>query len=415
MTYGGINDTVGRYIPRMGSTTPIPMVEVFASALRLGLTSFGGPAAHIGYFRHEYVERRRWLDDAEYGDLVALSQSLPGPASSQLGIAIGTRRAGPLGGIVAWLGFTAPSVVALLVFASLTSTAEVAGAGWVHGLGLAAVAVVAHAVWTMAGRLAPDGPRRAVALVAALVAVAVPTAVTQVGIIVAGGLIGRFVLAPPHGSPPVADDPTARRVPRPLAIGALVTFVALLVGMPLLRALGIGELDLVDAFYRTGALVFGGGHVVLPLLQTSVVDPGWVTQDRFLAGYGAAQAVPGPLFSFAAYLGAVSTSPPGGVAGGLVATVAIFLPSFLLVFGVLPLWDRLRAAAGARAFLAGTNAAVVGLLAAALYAPIWTTAVRVPADALLAGAGLLLLASGRVHPIVVVGLSVAVSEAIARL
>ena len=387
--------------------------EVFASALRLGLTSFGGPAAHIGYFRHEYVERRRWLDDAAFGDFVALSQSLPGPATSQLGIAIGTRRAGPLGGVVAWLGFTAPSVVALVAFAYLTTSADVATAGWVHGLGLAAVAVVAHAVWTMAGRLAPDGPRRAVALVAALVAVAIPTALTQVGIIVAGGIVGRFLLAPSVDEPLHLESDVARSVPRPLAIASLIAFVALLIGLPLLRALGVGGLDLVDAFYRSGALVFGGGHVVLPLLQTSVVDPGRVTQDRFLAGYGAAQAVPGPLFSFAAYLGTVSTSPPGGVPGAVLATAAIFLPSFLLVFGVLPLWDRLRAATGARAVLAGTNAAVVGLLAAALYAPIWTTAIREPADALVAGGGLLLLATGRVPPIAVVGLSVLGGVAIA--
>lgn len=375
--------------------------EVFRVALRLGLTSFGGPVAHLGYFRREYVERRGWLDEHAYGDLVALCQALPGPASSQLGIAIGTRRAGMAGGLAAWLGFTLPSAVVLVLLGLFAVGADPANAGWVHGLKLAAVAVVAHALVGMARTLTPDRPRLLVALVACLVALLWVTPLAQPAIIVGGGLVGWSLLtAPPiRGGIPGAS-PLSRRV----GLLCLATFGVLLIGLPVANsAMHDQSVALFDAFYRAGALVFGGGHVVLPLLHATVVDPGWVSEDAFLAGYGATQAVPGPLFSFAGYLGAVSSVPPAGVSGGAIALAAIFLPSFLLVFGALPHWDRLRAWEGARRALTGTNAAVVGLLAAALWNPVWVSAVTGPLDALAVGLGLGALMTGRVPPIVVVG------------
>lgn len=377
--------------------------QVFGVALRLGLTSFGGPIAHLGYFRREYVERRRWLDEAGFADLVALCQALPGPASSQLGIAIGTRRAGLLGGLAAWLGFTLPSAVALVAFGLATRGLDLSGAGWVHGLKLAAVAVVAQAVWAMARALTPDWPRRLLAGVAAVVALGWPTPFTQVALIVAGGIVGWL------GFPPVlagAATATRSRVSRRAGVASLGLFVAFLVVLPLARVLVPSQaLAMADAFYRAGALVFGGGHVVLPLLDAAVVAPGWVSRDAFLAGYGAAQAVPGPLFTVAAYLGTVSALPPNGVVGAALALGAIFLPSFLLVFGVLPFWEAVRSATGFRRALAGTNAAVVGILLAALIDPVGSSAIEAPADGLVALVGLGLLATGRVPPIVVVTLS----------
>jgi chromate transporter len=376
--------------------------EVLSASLGLGLTSFGGPIAHVGYFRREYVTCRGWLDESSFADLVALSQLLPGPASSQLGIAIGTRRAGPLGGILAWLGFTLPSAIALTSFGLLTATTDLSSAGWIHGLKLAAVAVVAQAVWAMAGSLTPDWSRRALALVAAGVALAWATPFSQVAIIAAGAAIGRFWLAaPPVPATGSEPSPVSRRV----GVACLALFVALLLGLPILRAADGQSVALFDSFYRAGSLVFGGGHVVLPLLHATVVDPGWVSDDRFLAGYGAAQAVPGPLFTFAAYLGTVSGPPPNGVPGAVIALVGIFLPSFLLIFGTLPFWDPLRRSVGFRRALAGTNAAVVGILLAALYTPVWTGAVSAPIDVAVAAAGLALLLSGRVPPIAVVALS----------
>jgi chromate transporter len=386
-------------------------LEVFGAALRLGLTSFGGPVAHIGYFRREYVTRRGWLTETAFGDFVALAQLLPGPASSQLGIAIGTKRAGMLGGLAAWLGFTLPSAIALMLFGILAATTDLAGAGWVHGLKLAAVAVVAQAVWSMAGSLAPDWPRRAVALVAAFVALAWATPFSQVAIIAGGAIVGRLLLAPP---PPTVTSPEPTSISRRTGVLALGLFAALLIGLPLLRGAG-QPVALFDAFYRSGALVFGGGHVVLPLLHATVVEPGWVTDGQFLAGYGAAQAIPGPLFTFAAYLGAVAGPAPNGVPGAAIATVAIFLPSFLLIFGALPFWDRLRASVGVRRALTGTNAAVVGILLAALYTPIWTSAIAGPADVVVAAGGLLLLLSGRVPPMVVVGLCALAGQALTVL
>ena len=379
------------------------MREVFAAALRLGLTSFGGPIAHLGYFRRDYVERRRWLDEASFADLVALCQSLPGPASSQLGIAIGTRRAGPLGGIAAWLGFTLPSAIILVLFARLTGSLDLSGVGWVHGLKIAAVAVVFQAVLAMARTLTPDWSRRAIAAIAAAVALTWASPYADVAIIVSGAVVGLVLLAAPAVREEVADpSPVSRRV----GIGALATFLILLVGLPLVRIAGpAGPLALFDTFYRAGALVFGGGHVVLPLLHGTVVDPGWVGNDRFLTGYGAAQAVPGPLFTFAAYLGADATISPNWWAGAAIALVAIFLPSFLLIFGTLPFWDLLRRSSRWRRALVGTNAAVVGILLAALYSPIWTSAIGGPLDVAVALAAVALLVLGRAPPIVVVVLA----------
>jgi chromate transporter len=385
---------------------------VLAASLRLGLTSFGGPIAHIGYFRREYVERRGWLDEPSFGDLVALTQALPGPASSQLGIAIGTRRAGIIGGFVAWLGFTLPSAIALTLLGLFAASTDLSGAGWIHGLKLAAVAVVAQAVWLMAQRLAPDWPRRAMAVVAAAVALAWATPFSQVAIIAGGAAIGRLVLAPPEAP---ASGPEPSPVPRRFGVACLVAFVVLLLGLPLARAADGQPIALFDAFYRSGALVFGGGHVVLPLLDASVVRPGWVTESQFLAGYGAAQAVPGPLFTFSAYLGAVSGPWPNGVAGATIALTGIFLPSFLLVFGALPFWDWLRASVGFRRALNGVNAAVVGLLLAALYTPVWTGAITAPVDVAVAATGLGALLTGRVPPIVVVALSALAGQVLAGL
>ncbi len=386
-------------------------IEVFAAALRLGLTSFGGPVAHLGYFRGEYVTRRRWLDETAFGDLVALAQLLPGPASSQLGIAIGTRRAGMVGGLAAWFGFTLPSAIALTLFGLVATSVDLAGAGWVHGLKLAAVAVVAQAVWAMAGSLAPDWPRRIVALIAAGVAVFWATPFSQVAIIAGGAIVGRLLLVPPAAT---VTGPEPSPISRRVGVGALALGAGLLLGLPVLRSAGGGQpVALFDAFYRSGALVFGGGHVVLPLLHATVVEPGWVTDGQFLAGYGAAQAVPGPLFTFAAFLGTVVGPAPNGVPGAVIATVAIFLPSFLLIFGALPFWDRLRASVGVRRALTGTNAAVVGILLAALYTPIWTSAIAAPADVVVAAGGLGLLLTGRVPPIAVVGLCALAGQVLA--
>jgi chromate transporter len=395
-----------------GSHRASSLREVFAAALGLGLTSFGGPVAHLGYFRREYVTRRGWLDETAFGDLVSLCQSLPGPASSQLGIAIGTRRAGMLGGLVAWLGFTLPSAILLTLFGLLTASADLSAAGWVHGLKLAAVAIVAGAVWAMARTLTPDWPRRIVAIAAAVVALVWTTPFSQVAIIAAGAVIGRIALAPPA---PTSTSPEPSPVSRRAGVVALSLFVVLLLGLPILRAAGGQPIALFDGFYRSGALVFGGGHVVLPLLHATVVDPGWVTDDRFVAGYGAAQAVPGPLFTFSAYLGAVSGPPPNGVVGAVIALVAIFLPSFLLIFGALPFWDWLRGSLGFRRAMTGTNAAVVGILLAALYTPVWTSAIDAPIDALVAAAALAVLLTGRVPPVAIVALCALAGQLLAGI
>ena len=365
-------------------------LEVLRVATRLGLTSFGGPVAHLGYFHEEYVVRRKWLDAAAYADLVALCQFLPGPASSQVGIAVGITRAGLLGGLAAWVGFTLPSAAAMIAFAYGLRALDVADAGWLHGLKVAAVAVVALAVWGMARSLAPDRLRATIAILSAVFALLWPTALGQVLIIAAAGVVGSRLL-------PATAAAATTRGPMPVGrrLGGimLALFFALLLALPIARQLVESHaLAVFDSFFRAGSLVFGGGHVVLPLLQAEVVPPGWVTSEQFVAGYGAAQAVPGPLFTFAAYLGAVMGPWPNGIAGAVVALVAVFLPSFFLIVGALPFWDTLRARAGVQAALRGINAAVVGLLLAALYQPVWTSAIRGPADVGLALAAFGLLA-----------------------
>jgi len=371
---------------------PGSALEVFWVFLRLGLTSFGGPVAHIGYYRAELVVRRRWLDEATFADLVALCQFMPGPASSQTGMSIGLLRAGPAGMLAAWVGFTLPSAVAMTLFAyGVTALGDVSQAAWLKGLKLVAVAVVAQAVWGMARSLAPDRPRASLAVAACLVALAVPSSLGQVAAIVLGGVAGVGVLpsAPDVGGAKVA---LGVRVPRGLAVALLVLFVALLFLLPLLaEATGSHTLHLIDAFYQAGSLVFGGGHVVLPLLQAAVVPPGWVGNDSFLAGYGAVQAMPGPVFTFAAFLGEAEGPAPNGWLGALIATVAIFFPSFLLIGGLLPFWDTVRHRSGVQAALRGVNAAVVGVLLAALFTPIWTGSVHTAGDFGLALTAFLLL------------------------
>jgi len=378
-----------------------PFLEVLLAFLRLGLTSFGGPVAHLGYFRSEFVERRKWLDEAVYVDIVALCQFLPGPASSQTGIAIGILRAGLSGALAAWIGFSGPSALALILFGyGVGRVGDIAQVPWLHGLKIVAVAVVAQAVWGMARTLCPDRERATMAVGAALLALAAPSASGQISAIILGGLVGWWLFPATAGA---ATAPLAISIPRPLAIAALALFFVLLFGLPVLAAASGSHLAaLIASFYRSGALVFGGGHVVLPLLQQAVVPPGWVGNDEFLAGYGAAQAVPGPLFTFAAYLGTVMAPRPNGWAGGLICLAAIYLPSFLLLIGVLPFWDALRRRAGIRKALAGVNAAVVGLLLAALYTPVWTSAIFAPKDFALGLAAFLLLVLWRVPPWLVV-------------
>ncbi|MFI5261662.1 MAG: chromate efflux transporter [Candidatus Limnocylindrales bacterium] len=385
--------------------------EVLGAALRLGLTSFGGPIAHVGYFRREYVTRRGWLDEHAFGELVALCQLLPGPASSELGIAIGTLRAGRLGGLAAWVGFTLPSAIVLTAFALLTTGTDLSSAGWVEGLKLAAVAVVGQAVWSMGRTLAPDLPRAAMAVVAAVIMLLAPTPLLQVVVIVGGGAIGwRFLRGGGDHRPVAEPRPTGRRV----SILCLSAFGLLLLALPLARAAtGDQTIAVIDAFYRAGGLVFGGGHVVLPLLHAAVVPPGWISDGRFVAGYGAAQAVPGPLFTFAAYLGAALGPAPNGVPGAVIALGAIFLPAFLLIWGALPLLDLLRRSASFTAATRGTNAVVVGILGAALITPIGTAALHTPLEAGLAATGFLVLSTGRVPPIVLVAAAAAVGQALA--
>jgi chromate transporter len=379
--------------------SPFEVLRVF---LRLGLTSFGGPVAHLGHFRAEFVERRHWLDEGAYADIVALCQFLPGPASSQTGISIGLLRAGLPGALCAWLGFTAPSALAMILFGyGVTALGNLADSAWLHGLKIVAVAVVAQAVWGMARNLCPDRERATIAVGAAMVVLAIPSAPGQIGAIAAGGLIGWRLLR--NGAQPPEQKPLAIHLPRAWSIAALASSVALLVGLPILAAaIPSHALAVVASFYRSGSLVFGGGHVVLPLLQAAVVPPGWVTNDAFLAGYGAAQAVPGPLFTFSAYLGTVMGPAPNGWVGGLICLAAIFLPSFLLLIGALPFWDTLRRRPGVRSALRGVNAAVVGVLLAALYKPVWTSAILSPTDFAIGILAFLLLAVWAVPPWLVV-------------
>lgn len=383
------------------SGTPGEVLLVF---LRLGLTSFGGPVAHLGYFREELVERRGWVDEATYADLVALCQFLPGPASSQVGIAMGTARAGLFGGLMAWIGFTLPSALLMAAFGvGLGLFGALADSGLLQGLKLVAVAVVAQAVWGMATKLSPDPPRATIAIVAAMALLVWPTALMQLALLALAGLIGwrslRVAQAPPSAPLPI-------RVPAALALASAALLPVLLVGLPLLaETTGNRALALFEAFFRAGALVFGGGHVVLPLLEAAVVAPGWVSGEQFVAGYGVAQAVPGPLFTFAAYLGAVNTQTPNGWAGAALALAGIFAPSFLLLWAGLPLWSRLRTSAGVQAALRGVNAAVVGILLAALYDPVITSAVAGPLDVAVALGAFALLQLWRVPPWLVVALA----------
>ena len=373
---------------------------MFAVALRLGVTSFGGPIAHLGYFRTEYVQRRAWLDEATYADLVALAQLLPGAASSKVGISIGVLRAGLPGALAAWLGFTLPSAIAMIIFAlSLQNIGEQA-AGWLHGLKIVAVAAVAFAVWGMARNLAWDRPRGTIALASAAAILAVPIPSMLVIVALVAGAIGwRFLPAPAVESRPHVHVP----LPRWIWVASAVLYFVFLVGLPVARAINPSQaLALFDSFYRAGALVFGGGNVVLPLLQPEVVTPGWVSSDTFLAGYAAAQAVPGPLFTLSAFLGAAMTPPPNGWAGGTLALIAIFLPSFFLAFVALGTWSLLRSRPAVQATLRGVNAAVVGVLLAALYTPVITTSIFKPIDAALALVAFAMLAVWRVPPWIVV-------------
>ena len=389
-------------------------LEVLGVSTRLGLTSFGGPIAHLGYFHEEYVKRRKWIDEQSYGDLVALCQFLPGPASSQVSIAIGITRAGLPGGFAAWLGFTLPSALALIAFAfGIGAFADTADAGWLHGLKVVAVAVVAQAVWGMARSLCPDRERATIAILASIVTLAWPTAVGQLLSIAVAGIVGSILF-----SGTVSSSISHMRFPigKKTAIAAWIIFFTLLLGLPLLRQIAPSHaLEVFDSFFRVGSLVFGGGHVVLPLLQTEVVGPGWVTIEQFVAGYGAAQAVPGPLFTFAAYLGAVMGPEPNGWAGAFLTLVAIFLPSFLLIAGALPFWDFLRSVPVFQSALKGVNAAVVGLLLTALYTPVWTSAIQSPADFGLGLVAFGLLMFWKCPPWLVVALTAAGGELIARI
>jgi len=376
-------------------------LEVLRVFLRLGLSSFGGPIAHIGYFRDEFVTRRRWLDEQAYADLVALCQFLPGPASSQVGFSIGLMRAGYAGGLAAWTGFTLPSAIALLLFAyGVGSLGGPVGTGLLHGLKLVAVAIVAQAVWGMARSLCPDRERASIAAVAALIILFSPSSPAQIAAILLGAIAG-LVLC--RAAPAPAEGHVAMPVSRGAGVIALAAFSILLACVLLLAGrLPSQGFDLFAAFYRSGALVFGGGHVVLPLLREAFVSPGWIGDDAFLAGYGAAQAVPGPLFTFSAYLGALVTPQPHGVAGAVLGLFGIFLPGILILVGTLPFWDAFRRRPGAQAAMRGVNAAVVGLLGAALYDPVWTNSVKAPGDFAIALVGFVLLVAWRAQPLIVV-------------
>jgi len=371
-------------------------LEVLKVSLKLGLTSFGGPAAHLGYFHGEYIRKRKWMDERSYADLVALCQFLPGPASSQVGIGIGTVRAGLVGGIAAWIGFTMPSVIALALFAMLLQSFDLAGEGWIHGLKIVAVAIVAHAIAGMGQKLTPDRSRISIAVAAAVVTLLVPNAAGQIIVLLLAAACGWiWFRRQVEADVPVLDVPVSRRA----AIFCLVLFFGLLIALPLLRgAISAHWLAVFDSYYRSGSLVFGGGHVVLPLLEKETVAAGWVSKEAFLAGYGATQAVPGPLFTFASYLGAID----GGWIGAAVATFAIFLPAYLLVTGTLPFWNGMRTSPALQGVLAGVNAAVVGLLLAALYDPLWTSAIGSAADFALAAVLYTMLAYWKVPPWIVV-------------
>jgi chromate transporter len=393
---------------RAGS--PLEVLRVF---LKLGLSCFGGPIAHIGYFRAEFVERRRWLDEQAYVDLVALCQFLPGPASSQVGFSIGLMRAGYLGGLAAWTGFTLPSALLLVLFAyGAGALVGPLGNGLLHGLKLVAVAIVAQAVWGMARSLCPDRERASIAALAAVLILFSTSSWAQIGAILLGGIAGLWLCG---GAPPAMHGHMSVPVSRKAGVVALALFFLLLLGIPIVQSFVAAQgVALFDAFYRSGALVFGGGHVVLPLLRQAFVTPGWVSDDAFLAGYGAAQAVPGPLFTFSAYLGTVVRATPHGLPGAVLGLLAIFLPGVLILVGTLPFWEAFRKRAVAQAAMRGVNAAVVGLLAAALCNPVWTSAVRTPADFAVALVGFVLLTAWRTPPLIVVLFSALAGMALAK-
>lgn len=379
-------------------------LEAFWIAAKLGLTSFGGPIAHLGYFHEEYVRRRKWIDEKSYADLMALCQFAPGPTSSKMNFSIGLLRAGYLGGLLSWAGFTLPSAAALVLFAyGAGALSGPVGSGLLHGLKLVAVAIVAQAVWGMARTLCPDRERASIAGVAALIVVLSTSAFSQLAAIVFGALAGAWLC---RKNPVSAVEQVPIEVSRRVGAAALALFFGLLFGLPLLRGLVESQaVAMSEAFYRSGALVFGGGHVVLPLLREAVVTPGWVSEDAFLAGYGAAQAVPGPLFTFAAYLGAVMRSEPTGLAGAALALLFIFLPGILLHVGTLPFWESFRRHAATQAVMRGINAGVVGLLGGALYSPIWTSSVRSPEDFAVVLVGFILLMAWKAPPVIVVAVS----------
>jgi chromate transporter len=397
----------GRPVGQAGS--PIEVLRIFA---KLGLTCFGGPIAHIGYFREEFVVRRNWLDEQAFADLVGLCQFLPGPASSQVGFSIGLMRAGYPGAVAAWTGFTLPSAATLIIFAyGAGALSGPVGSGLLHGLKLTAVAIVAQAVWGMARSLCPDRARASIAVAATLIILFAASSLTQVAAIALGGLAGLWLC---RGEPQAPAAHLEVPVSRATGLVCLICFGLVLLGLPVLRDLtGSSLVDLFDAFYRSGALVFGGGHVVLPLLREAFVAPGWLSDDAFLAGYGAAQAVPGPLFSFAAYLGVVITPEPHGLAGAALGLIGMFLPGMLVLLGALPFWNSFRKRAGAQAMMRGVNAAVVGILGAALYNPLWTSTIHAPADFGIALVGFVLLIAWRAPPVVVVIFSAAAGTAMA--
>ena len=372
------------------------LVEIWLVSTKLGLTSFGGPIAHLGYFHEEYVRRKKWLDEKSYADLVALCQFLPGPASSQVGIGIGAFRAGVLGGIVSFLGFTLPSVATLVIFALILKGMDIGDAGWIHGLKLVAVAVVGHAILGMAQKLTPDLKRKSLAIFALAAALLWQTAYTQVGVILISALIGYLIYSQTHD---ISDSSSPFPISRRFGMICLSLYFGLLILLPIVREATSWEwIGVFDRFYRSGSLVFGGGHVVLPLLEREFVPNGMISKEAFLAGYGAAQAVPGPLFTFAAYLGAIMS----GWTGGVVATLAIFLPAFLLIFGSLPFWESLRRNPKIKGALMGVNAAVVGILLAAFYQPIFTSSIMEPIDFVYAAVLFSMLAFWKLPPWMVV-------------
>lgn len=372
------------------------LIEILVVSTKLGLTSFGGPIAHLGYFHEEYVRKRKWLDEQGYANLVALCQFLPGPASSQVGIGIGVLRGGLLGGVLAFIGFTLPSVIALILFALLLQGMDIEKAGWIHGLKIVAVAVVAHAISGMASKLTPDLSRKSIALFALISTLLWQTAYTQVSVILISAAAGYFIYKEQK-----EDFPTEIQfsISRKFAFICLGLFFGLLIVLPIVRELtNLSWVAMFDSFYRSGSLVFGGGHVVLPLLEREFVPGGWLSKEAFLAGYGAAQAVPGPLFTFAAYIGAVVD----GWAGGLLATFAIFLPAFLLILGTLPFWESLSRNPKIKGALMGVNAAVVGILISAFYDPIWTSSIMAPIDFAFAALLFSMLAYWKLPPWVIV-------------